>query len=132
MRAGAADPSSFHDGGAVSGSRHVPGQVLAALSTAQDEDVDVFRSPGAHRQEPSDAAPVVLVSPKEVAKPIAALVGIIDALDLNFARPHVNDSTVRCHRVLPANSGIAVARDCASAAAGPGLLPTKRPTHPVR
>jgi hypothetical protein len=40
---GAADPSSLHDGGASTGSRHVPGQVLAALSTAKDKRFKPFR-----------------------------------------------------------------------------------------
>jgi hypothetical protein len=39
---GAADPSSLYDGGASSGSRHVPSQVLATLSTAKDKRFKPF------------------------------------------------------------------------------------------
>ncbi len=42
VRTGAADPSSLHDGGAVSRLRHVPGQILATLSTAEDQDFNPF------------------------------------------------------------------------------------------
>ena len=43
VRAGAADPFAFHDGGPPPRSGQVPGQVLAALAAAQDEDFIPFR-----------------------------------------------------------------------------------------
>jgi hypothetical protein len=43
VRAGAADPFPFHDGRPVSQPGHVPGQVLTAFSTAQDEDFITLR-----------------------------------------------------------------------------------------
>jgi len=48
VRTGAADPSPFHDDGAAPRLGHVPRQVLAALATAEDEDVNAFRSMGGH------------------------------------------------------------------------------------
>jgi hypothetical protein len=41
--AGSADPSALHHGRTLPGFRHVPGQVLAALSTAEDEGFEPFR-----------------------------------------------------------------------------------------
>src|SRR6266508_3914444 len=43
IRAGAADPAAFHHGRPAPGVRHVPGQILAALATAKDEDIKPFR-----------------------------------------------------------------------------------------
>jgi hypothetical protein len=39
VRAGTADPSALHDGSPIPGPSEVPGQVLAALAAAEDEDL---------------------------------------------------------------------------------------------
>ena len=41
--AGAADPAALDHGRAAPGSRHVPGQILAALPAAKDEGFEPFR-----------------------------------------------------------------------------------------
>jgi hypothetical protein len=52
---GAADPATLDNGSSLPRLRHMPGQQLAALTAAEDQDVELFRMR-------HDYPPLVLIS----------------------------------------------------------------------